>query len=430
MIRRPLVIPQPMRRIPRTHLEQIEDRIPLRPSEPVALPATLRFLFLCFTNRSGSAHLGDLLHSTGYFEWAPESLNAGEVLQLCSERGITSFVEYFAHVAQREARNNIYIVKVVPEQIILLIQSGILDQIVERSDFLFLNRVDKLAQAISTAIAQQNNRWAWDSPIELPDDRLVYSRETIAERVNHVTILNLCFERFFIFNGIAPITVEYERIIDRPQDEVARIARRLRLPPLRADTGKLRYQRQANEVNEAWRARFLQEGELPPDTSQWAWTPADDTVPASVQPAARSAGVVEAEIVVHVRNAGDVAGGCGEWIGRPNTGLWIEAFSITPRQGVAREDIEYQGYQDFGRPLPWVSGGELCGTRGKMVPLRGLCVRLRGAAAGSFRCSYSARFQDGTTVGPVEDGQMCRSTRLAPLEAIHVEIQPRAHQSE
>jgi LPS sulfotransferase NodH len=429
MIGRPLVIPEPMGRIPRPHLDQIQAHIPLRPDGPVALPPALRFLFLCFTNRSGSAHLGDLLWSTGYFEMAPESLNAGEVLQLCSERGIGSFAEYFAHVAQRDARNNIYIVKVVPEQIILLVQSGVLDQIVERSDFLFVNRVDKLAQAISTAIAQQNHGWASNSPIELPDDQLVYSRETIADRTNYLTVLNLCFERFFVFNGIMPITVEYERIVDMPQDEVARIARRLRLPPLRADTGKLRLQRQANEINQAWRTRFLQEAELPPDTSQWAWAPVDATAPTPVRPAAGSAGDVEAEILVHVRNVGEVAGGCGEWIGRPNAGLWIEAFSITPRRGMAAEDIEYRGYQDFGRPLPWVSGGALCGTRGEMTPLRGLSVGLRRAAAGSFQCSYSARFQDGTTVGPVRDGEMCRSTTLAPLEAIQVEIQPRPGQA-
>jgi LPS sulfotransferase NodH len=429
MIRRPLVIPEPMRRIPRPNLRQIEARIALRPSNPVALPAALRFVFLCFTNRSGSAHLGDLLSSTGHFEPALESLNAGEVLQWCSERTMPSFPEYFAHIAQQDARNNLYIVKVVPEQIILLIEAGILDQIIDRSDFLFLNRVDKLAQAISGAIAQQNNRWASNSPVALPDDRLVYSQELIAHHLNHLAILNLCFERFFAFNGIAPITVEYERIVDRPQDEVAGIARRLGLRPLRADLGKLRFQRQANEVNQAWRTRFLQESEIPPDDSLWAWKPTDDAVSTSPPPAAPPV-AVEAKIVVHVRNVGEVAGGCGAWIGRPKSGLWIEGFSITPRQGVAREDIEYQGYQDFGRALPWVSGGEFCGTRGVMVPLRGLCVRLRGAAAGIFQCSYSAQFQDGMTVGPVDAGQVCRSSSLAPLEAIQVEIRPRTGQAE
>jgi LPS sulfotransferase NodH len=419
-----------MRRIPRPNLQQIADRIALRPDYPVALPAALRFVFLCFTSRSGSAHLGDLLSSTGYFEPALESLNAGEVLKLCGERAITSFSEYFAYIARRDARNNIYIVKVVPEQIILMIESGILDQIIERSDFLFLNRVDKLAQAISTAIAQQNNRWASDSPVELPDDRLVYSPEPIAHHLNHLTILNLCFERFFVFNGIAPITVEYERIVDKPQEEVAEITRRLGLPFLRADRGKLRFQRQANEVNQAWRTRFLKESEVPPDDSLWAWTPTDDAVSSSLQPAGLSVSAVEAEIVVHVRNVGDVAGGCGAWIGRPKSGLWIEGFSITPRQGVARQDIEYQGYQDFGGALPWVSGGGFCGTRGMTVPLRGLCVRLRGAAAGLFQCAYSAHFQDGTTVGPVQAGQVGRSPSLAPLEAIQVAIRPRTRQAE
>jgi LPS sulfotransferase NodH len=426
MLRRPLALPEPMDRIARPNLRQIAARIAVATIEPVALPTELRFVFLCFTNRSGSAHLGDILSTTGHFDPAYESLNAADVLPLCREHGISSFPEYFAHIARRDARNNTYIVKVAPEQIILLIESGVLDQIIERSDFLFLSRADKLAQAISGAIAQQNNRWAWDSPIELPDDNLVYSPEPIAHYLNHLTTLNLCFERFFAFNGIIPIAVGYERLVSNPQEEVDEIARRLGLPSLTVDRSKLRYRRQANEINQAWRARFLHESAMPADDSLWAWTQPDAVVAASPQEMAPTVSAVEADIVAHIHNVGDVTGDCGAWIGRPKSGLWIEGFSITPRQGLALQDIEYQGRQDFGRALPWVSGGGFGGTRGLMVPLRGLCVRLRSEAAGIYQCAYSAMFQDGSTVGPVPAGQLCQSASLSPLEAFKIEIRPRA----
>jgi LPS sulfotransferase NodH len=426
MTRKPLALPEPMDRIPRPNLTRIAARLPLAANAPVELPAEFRFVFLCFLNRSGSAHLGDILSSTGYFEPARESLNADEVLPLCREHGIGSFAEYFAHIVRRDARNNTYIVKLAPEQIILLIESGVLDQIIDRSDFLFLSRADRLAQAISGAIAQQNSRWAWNSPIGLPDDKLVYSPGPIAHNLNHLTILHLCFERFFAFNGIAPIAVGYERLVSRPQDEVDEIARRLGLPPLKADLGKLHYRRQANEINQAWRARFLLEPAMPPDDSLWAWAPPRATAAASPQAASPTIGAVEADIVAHIRNVGDVRGECGAWIGRPRSGLWIEGFSITPRQGLASQDIEYQGYQHFGQELPWVSGGRFGGTRGLTVPLRGLRVRLRSEAAVKYQCVYSAMFQDGTTVGPVPAGQLCQSASLAPLEAFRIEIRARS----
>ena len=58
------------------------------------------------------------------------------------------------------------------------------------------------------------------------------------------------------------------------------------------------------------------------------------------------------------------------------------------------------------------------------APLRGLCVRLRDATAARFHCEYSGRFQDGETVGPMQAGQPCRSSRLAPLEAFQIVLRP------
>ena len=196
MIRTPLAIPDVMLRIHSPNRSEIAKAISVAPCISTSSPSAIRFVFICFTNRCGSNYLGDLLSSTGFFESADESLNADNVLAFCRDRGIRSLPEYFAHVVRRDARNDTYIVKVAAEQIVLLIEAGILGQIVERSDFLLLNRVDKLAQAISRAIAEQNNRWAWDSPSKIPDGELVYSVERIAQHMYDITILNLSFDQF------------------------------------------------------------------------------------------------------------------------------------------------------------------------------------------------------------------------------------------
>jgi LPS sulfotransferase NodH len=419
MIRKPLIVPELMRRIDSPNRAEIARRIATAPDVVVDLPPGLRYVFTCFTNRCGSAYLGDILTSTGWFAQAGEDFNAGNVLPYCQQHDVRSFREYFQHVARRDAKNGIYSVKAGPEQIMLLTETGILDQIVERSDFLFMNRVDKLAQAISLTIAQQNNRWAWDSPVDFPDEMLAYSSERITYQLCYITLLNMSFEQFFGLNGIVPVTVEYERLVAAPQQELDAIARRLGLPWLRMDPSRLRYRRQANEINRGWRSRFLMETATRPASSSADLAARQDETAASVP-------AVAADIVAHVRNVGDVTGGCGAWIGRPGSGMWIEGFSITPREGISAEDIEYRGVGDFAQTPPWVSGGTFCGTRGVGEPLRGISVRLRNAAASHYECTYSARFVDGKTAEARAAGQLCYTAGMTPLETFLLQISPRS----
>ena len=429
MTRKPVVVPALMTHAPSPNRDEIAGRIAIGLGTLADLSLVHRFVFLCFTNRSGSAYLGDILSSTGYFLPAGESFNAVEVLAACQERGLRSFNEYFSYIVRRDTRSNTYIVKVAPEQILLLIHSGILDQIIDRSAFLFLRRADELAQAVSQAIAEQNNHWTWDLPKSVPDDKLVYSSKRISELLYFISYSNQCFEQFFSYSGIVPINVEYERVISQPQQELYEIVRRLGLPSLGADLSRLRYQRQSNEINQAWRTRFLSETEAPTGTSFGEPRPQAAEIAVIPQPVApRTGRIVQAAIVAHIRNVGDVTGDCGVWIGKPNSGLWIEGFSITPRQGLAPHDIEYQAGELFEPVRPWVSGGGYCGTRGLSTPLRNLRVRLRQGVSEAYHCVYTALFLDGSTFGPVQAGQLCQSASLAPLEAFQLLIVP--HQPE
>jgi LPS sulfotransferase NodH len=252
MARSRLVLPELVLRIHSPNRNEIANQISVSPDIVFSLPPTIRFVFMCFTNRAGSAFFGDLLQSTGVFGQAFESLNGGSVLSYCCEHHVRSIHEYFARIVGRDVRNGIYIVKAAPEQLRMLTEAGILDQISARSEFLFISRADKLAQAISRAIAEQNNRWAWDTPSDFPDANLVYSAERITQHLYDIVILEQCFVEFFALNGITPINVEYERLENEPQQELEWVADRLGLPPMISNTSKLRFQRQANEVNKSW----------------------------------------------------------------------------------------------------------------------------------------------------------------------------------
>jgi hypothetical protein len=130
-------------------------------------------------------------------------------------------------------------------------------------------------------------------------------------------------------------------------------------------------------------------------------------------------------ITAHIQRRGDVGGQIGEWVGERGSKLWIEGFSVAPPPELKPEDLEYQAVLGRGWLSPWSQGGQFCGSRRMALPILGLRVRLRGAAAETFECAYSASFTDGAAVGPVAAGEPCESEGLAPLEAFQVMLRPR-----
>jgi hypothetical protein len=131
------------------------------------------------------------------------------------------------------------------------------------------------------------------------------------------------------------------------------------------------------------------------------------------------------DMVAHIQGRGDVGALLGEWLGEAGSKQWIEGFAVAPAKDVVPADIEYQAVLGRGWLSPWVEGGQFCGSRGMALPVLGLKLRLRGAAAEAFDCSYSAVFLDGTKVGPVRAGEACEAESLSPLESFRIDIRPR-----
>jgi len=137
----------------------------------------------------------------------------------------------------------------------------------------------------------------------------------------------------------------------------------------------------------------------------------------------------DAEVMAHIQGAGDVPGQFGEWIGKRGSRAWIEGFGLSDKGPVAPGDVEYQGVLGRGWLSPWVENGKFCGSRGMALPLLGLNVRLKGAAAKEFTVRYSATFIDGSAVGPIDEGTACEAPGLAAMEAFQIELVPRVDRS-
>jgi len=138
----------------------------------------------------------------------------------------------------------------------------------------------------------------------------------------------------------------------------------------------------------------------------------------------------DADIMAHIQGTGDVPGQFGEWIGKRGSRAWIEGFGISDKGPIAPGDLEYQGVLGRGWLSPWVENGKFCGSRGMALPLLGLNVRLKGAAAKEYTLRYSATFIDGSAVGPVEEGTACEAPGLAAMESFIVELVAKADRSE
>jgi hypothetical protein len=138
--------------------------------------------------------------------------------------------------------------------------------------------------------------------------------------------------------------------------------------------------------------------------------------------AAAPSAAIPVDMLAHIQGRGDVAAKFGEWLGEQGSKRWIEGFAISPSKDIAASDIEYQAVLGRGWLSPWAEGGQFCGSRGMELPVLGLRVRLRGAAAETSRCAYSATFIDGTSAGPVAAGEACESESLAPMESFRIEV--------
>ena len=247
-----------MLRLAGPNREAIRANLPLRAADAVPIPRVMRLLFLCFTNRSGSNYLGNLLAAAGLTHNPEEYFNADLVFETCASNRLASFQHYVSHVVRQRSRRGTFLTKVAAEQLGLLVQSGMLDDLLPQSHFIVIERADKLAQAISLAIAEQSQQWAWYLPSVVPEGELRYSATRIAELIDAITEQELATWRFFALNGIVPLAIRYEVLIQHPQIAIDRITDHLGLPRAVIDPSRIELRKQASELNERWRERFLQ----------------------------------------------------------------------------------------------------------------------------------------------------------------------------
>lgn len=252
-----LFLPEPLIARPDEHGDQINAHYGNAPADLTAIPSGLRFVFICFTDRCGSHFLAEALASSELLNNAGEMFNADVVIGDSKAYGLHDLGTYVGHLARSRQRNGILVSKLSVTQMGMLAKAGILDHVLTRTSFILLERDDKLGQAISYALALGSGRWTSAHKAGIALEDVPFAPDVVAGFIGGVATEMSLFHRFFGMNGIIPLHVSYEMLDAMPDSMVPWVGEWLGLSDLRFTPSTLRLRRQASEVNQAWRERFL-----------------------------------------------------------------------------------------------------------------------------------------------------------------------------
>jgi trehalose 2-sulfotransferase len=241
-------------------LETVKAAIRTACTEETDSPEAPVSVIICFSNRSGSNFLAEGLRRTGAIGMGGELFNHEEVALRCSKFEIGTFDSYVRHIINVHAQQSrLFCTKVGWSQLYFLLKTGCIPQIIKNPRYLLIKRRDVLDQAISYSIAMQTKKWTSSHREQGIDPKF---DDALIENCVHGTLMShFHFEKLFGLNGQPFLEVHYEDLVADFQRQLKIICRWLGVRPKRYPImEELRLQRQRNEVNEGFRARFLGSG--------------------------------------------------------------------------------------------------------------------------------------------------------------------------
>ena len=217
---------------------------------------------ICTAPRSGSNWLAELLHSTGVLGQPLEYFNG-------YSRRVLDDPTYPDDPRQQVQRiltmgktpNGVYALKMFAYQFRAVETHVRLSQDLPNLHFVFLRRRDILGQAVSWARALQTNQYRSTQPSA---GEATYNHAAILERLRIIIEEYALWDSYFARNGLSPVELNYEDMLEAPQKACDRVAKLFGLE----DQAVIRTERinlviQRDVVNEEWRRRFVaEEGDL------------------------------------------------------------------------------------------------------------------------------------------------------------------------
>jgi trehalose 2-sulfotransferase len=229
--------------------------------------------------RSGSTYLCRLLGQSGLLGTPSEVLNPGFDLRAFKNRfKASSPADYIAElIGRRTAKSGVFGLKAHFENFegFLKEYPALLD-VLSPVTYIYINRRDRVAQAVSMARALQTNQWSSQGQ-EGKKPELRYNRELIANAMKEVELQDAGWLNWFKAKNITPFRLTYEDLIADPAGTVQRVVEHLRVQNAERDEVKVPpVEKQGDDTNQEWIERFRRETEgVDAGDSQLGVPPAD-----------------------------------------------------------------------------------------------------------------------------------------------------------
>jgi LPS sulfotransferase NodH len=221
------------------------------------IPPHSAVLFLCFTNRSGSNLLAHALASSGQLNLAGELLNAEAVRDDVARHGWRRFADFFCSQWRWRMVGGRFAIKLALPHLEVLGRAGVLDLVRRSARYVFMERADRLGQAISYEIARRSGQWTSETVVAVAPGAIAYAREGITAALETFAAEKRQFDLFFGRNGIVPVQVLYEHLLADPAGVVRAVGQAAGLDDLAYLPERVAVRRQAGALNACWRQRYL-----------------------------------------------------------------------------------------------------------------------------------------------------------------------------
>lgn len=213
-------------------------------------------VILCTDERTGSHYLAERLAATGRLGRAYEYFNTEWMRTQYEDYPEDRGGQLDWAMRLGTTANGVFSVKLHPWTMDALAGTIDITRDWPAPCFVHLTRLDLLGQAISLHKAEQNRAYtSWT----VPQAEAAYDGARIGALVRELAIRRERWEVYFARNGMTPLRLTYEALLTDPAGAVAAVARHagVRLTGIRSRGAWFRFDRQADAVNAAWRARFL-----------------------------------------------------------------------------------------------------------------------------------------------------------------------------
>jgi LPS sulfotransferase NodH len=224
------------------------------PAIPIAAPVNI----LVFVNRSGSSLVSEYLEATGKFSAFGEPLSAEMIIERSEALGLQSFEEYLRWLFSELSADGKQVgMKASLDQVLMLLRSGAVPNLFTQVRWVFLERLDVLAQAISFSIATQTGRYYSHQRGSgaMPE----YNFRRIRRRARAISRNYADCRSLLSFLDLRPYHLTYEGFLADPLQETRKLAAFLGEEAVEVAAGSVRLEKQADEANRLFRERFIAE---------------------------------------------------------------------------------------------------------------------------------------------------------------------------